>query len=129
MSKWVSQSTFSSSTSVLLKQTRDLSAIEREVSAIIDTYFIIKPDGEDITLVALEVIGEDRLKQFVGRKSFNVIKKQFGLFIPQMLVKRFGCDRIETWRDGRRNATRSCNLGWVKKYTPHRILPGEMPSH
>ena len=138
MAEWISQAEekMCSATSRTIARTRFLRPIKEELIGVIDAYFEEDPDGEEVVLACLKSLGKSRLEALGKPTNTGLpsMKQDIGLYIPILLVERFGKDGIETYRDPktRRNSTRSpgrawpdfydkTGKSWVSRYTPHRL--------
>jgi hypothetical protein len=128
---WVSQDEFPSSTDSALSRTYYLGVIEREVDQVLREYFEANNNGEDYTLAVFEDLGEQRVNQLQNQfgKSFDQIKKDIGLFVPQCLASLFPSPKFtvftERYNDrktshARENLSRN-SRSWLTSYTRHRV--------
>ena len=93
----------------------------------IETYFFNNPEGQEVTLAVLFVIGRDRLERIAGDRTFDRAKQDAGLLSAHVLVEISGEDDVETLRrnDRIRVASRRNtwpNLKWVNSFAPHRVV-------
>lgn len=128
MAEWVPQNESSSVTAGARSRTAYLAPLIEPVLRAIEDYITRTPDGEEATLAVLSTIGERRLRQLAQRRSFDRVKQDVGLLVAQSLVDLYGASHVHTLRrDDRKSisARRNTwsNLGWVKNYAPHRVLP------
>lgn len=118
-----------------LEQRIGSGTIERAMSE----YFSEHPEGEQVTLACLEAIGEDQVRAIAeqqasskGRSAdslFGMVKQHIGLWVAIVLARKYGADKVFTYRReaGGPSSTRQVpdlwkpSLGWVSRYTPHKV--------
>jgi hypothetical protein len=125
MARFVPQSISPSTNPRTRERTAYLAPLRSEVESMIRNYFAARPEGEDVTLAVLREIGEHRLRAIGGRRDFNTLKKDVGLYVPIVLVEMFSAERVLTYRgDDGQVSTRAANEDppWVNKFTPHRVI-------
>lgn len=128
MAQWVPQNEFSSVTAAARSRTAYLAPLIRPVLQAIEDYIASEPDGEEVTLAVLREIGEEPLRQASQGRSFDRAKQDVGLLVAQSLVDLYGASCVHTLRRDDRKAVSArrntwSDLGWVRNYAPHRILP------
>jgi hypothetical protein len=115
------------------RRTAWLDPLRHDVLALARAYLAATPDGTQVTLAVLQGLGETRLRALAeaAGRSWRTLKQDVGLFVVLVLIDAFGHDRVETLRHevSGKNSTRSRTadwpaLGWVSRYTPHRVRPG-----
>ncbi|HEY4242065.1 MAG TPA: hypothetical protein VGM88_19740 [Kofleriaceae bacterium] len=128
MARFVAQSVSPSTNPRTRARTNYLAPLRAEIEAVIRAYYVVRPEGEDVTLAVLREIGEDRLRAIGGQRDFDTIKKDAGLYVPIVLVDMYTATNVLTYRndDGQSVSTRSARgePPWVNKYSPHRVLHG-----
>jgi acyl carrier protein len=128
VARFVPQSVSPSTNPRTRARTEYLAPLRADIERAIRAYYSARPEGEDVTLAVLREIGEDRLRAIGGRRDFDTIKKDAGLYVPIVLVDMYTAPNVHTYRndDGRSVSTRSARgePSWVNKYSPHRVLHG-----
>ena len=130
---WVRQDEFSSATPAALRRTQYLAPLRGAVQNAIGAYLSSDYKGEEVTLAVLKAVGAKRLRDMAARppeRSFDRVKQDVGLLVPQTLVGIYGPTKVWTLRaDDRRTAAPRRNtwpdLTWVNKFTPHFV--GDKP--
>ena len=122
---------FTSDTVRARKRTAWLASLESDVRQLATRYFAANPGGTEVTLAVLDGLSQPRLAQLARTtgRSMDTVKKDLGLLVVLVLIDLFGPSRVETLRHATsgKNSTRSRtarwpDLGWVARYTPHRIV-------
>jgi hypothetical protein len=125
VARFVPQSISPSTNPRTRARTAYLAPLRSEVESIIRNYYAARPEGEDVTLAVLREIGDDRLRAIGGRRDFDTLKKDAGLYVPIVLVEMFSAEHVLTYRsDDGQVSTRAANGDppWVNKFTPHRVI-------
>lgn len=121
---FVPQSQISSSKRQLLARTHPLIKEIPQIKDLLRAYHDEFPHGKDYTLRVFQRLGEDRVRKF--GKNFRQMKRNIGIFVPQMLVQIYGTSKVSTERRDNGNAWNRSNddpatKSWVKTYTRHRV--------
>lgn len=121
---WIPQSKVSSCSASALGRTSWLAELRPAALSAIDAYFARHPAGEDVTREVLRALGPADLERLSGGRGLGQAKIEVGMWVPQLLVERYGAAAVETWRAERRAKpmpNRDGTVGWVKSYTRHRV--------